>query len=272
MYPAFDATARGYDAEFSHTRLGKMLRARVYTLMQEHKMLQNSQKSVHISHFSPSVLELNAGTGEDALWFAQQGWQVLATDISAGMLAVAEQKARLYPTLSISFRVCSFSQLSDLEAGPFDLIFSNFGGLNCISPADLAKLGPIIAQKLKPGGRFIAVVMGKFCAWETTYFLAKASPRNAFRRLRNTPLPSQLDAQTKIDTWYHSPHLFQRMVDYNQKMSQIEPVGLWLPPSYLNPFCEKYPRLLQWLQTMEQRAAPPWMAWAADHYLICLST
>lgn len=270
MSPEFDSIARGYDAEFSHTLLGKLLRQRVHTIMQERGMLQNAQKEANLYPISPSVLELNAGTGEDALWLAQQGWDVLATDISAEMLAVAEQKARPYPTLSLSFQVCPFSHIGDLEAGQFDLIFSNFGGLNCISPEELARLGPIIAQKLKPGGRFIAVVMGPFCAWETLYFLAKASPKKAFRRLRNTPLPAQLDAQTNVDTWYHSPRLFQKMAVFNQKKTQIEPIGLWLPPSYLNPFFEKRPRMLQFFQKMEQCCTPHWMAQAADHYLICL--
>src|ERR1700759_4585139 len=32
-----------------------------------------------------AILELNAGTGEDAVYFAQNGFSVHATDISAGM-------------------------------------------------------------------------------------------------------------------------------------------------------------------------------------------
>ena len=35
---------------------------------------------------------MNCGTGEDARWLASQGMQVLATDISAPMIEVAQCK------------------------------------------------------------------------------------------------------------------------------------------------------------------------------------
>src|ERR1700761_2213714 len=38
------------------------------------------------------ILELNAGTGDDALFFAKQGFVVHATDISVGMQAQLKQK------------------------------------------------------------------------------------------------------------------------------------------------------------------------------------
>src|SRR5476651_1083281 len=42
----------------------------------------------HVLQYLPDdsyILELNSGTGEDALFFAQQGHKVHATDISTGM-------------------------------------------------------------------------------------------------------------------------------------------------------------------------------------------
>ena len=39
-----------------------------------------------------AILELNSGTGEDAIWFAQHGFSVHATDISAGMQQQLKQK------------------------------------------------------------------------------------------------------------------------------------------------------------------------------------
>ena len=37
-----------------------------------------------------SILELNAGTGTDAVWFAERGYRVHATDIAEGMQDKAE--------------------------------------------------------------------------------------------------------------------------------------------------------------------------------------
>src|ERR1700712_1636564 len=39
-----------------------------------------------------NILELNAGTGQDAIYFAQKGHRVHATDISEGMLSQLPQK------------------------------------------------------------------------------------------------------------------------------------------------------------------------------------
>src|SRR4051812_44973039 len=41
-----------------------------------------------------TMLELNCGSGEDAVFFAQQGFSVHATDISGGMLDVMKEKIR----------------------------------------------------------------------------------------------------------------------------------------------------------------------------------
>src|SRR5690606_908795 len=55
----------------------------------------------------------------------------------------------------------------------FDLIFSNFNGINCVSPGALQKLLQKIPSILAPGGRLVAVVMPKRCLWETLHFAFK---------------------------------------------------------------------------------------------------
>ncbi|MFN0036841.1 MAG: SAM-dependent methyltransferase, partial [Saprospiraceae bacterium] len=222
-----------------------------------------------------TALEINCGTGEDAIWMAQQGWQVLATDASAEMVAVAKAKIEQAGlTEKVSARVCSFAEVGQLQEGGFDLIFSNFGGLNCVSPEELRNLGAVFFQKLKPGGKLVAVVMGRFCWWETLYYLLKMKPREAFRRLRRNAVEVRLAAQTTVPTWYYWPSEFQKTLHsrIQSPMAQrlARPIGLWLPPSYLNPFFEKRPRLLRFLNFLEKTIAPSWLAFAADHFLICI--
>lgn len=227
------------------------------------------------------ALELNCGTGEDAVWLAKQGWQVLATDISPEMVAVARAKVAAQLSKSwqlsessatkerIQFQTCSFSEISRFAGTQFDLIFSNFGGLNCASPGELKKLSLDLQKLITPGGTFVAVVMSRFCWWETLYFLLKMKPREAFRRLNREPVNARLDEKTTVSTWYYSPKEFQRLFpDFQVK--QVYPTGFWLPPSYLNPFFEKHPRLLSFLNFLEKKCAPAWLAPAADHFFICL--
>src|SRR5438552_3366107 len=54
------------------------------------------------------ILELNAGTGEDAVYFAREGFQVHATDISSGMQEILRQKVlHLGLRHQISNELCS---------------------------------------------------------------------------------------------------------------------------------------------------------------------
>jgi SAM-dependent methyltransferase len=269
MPQEFDAVAQEYDSTFSHTAVGRLLRERVWEII----------RGTTSSRATNMALELNCGTGEDAIWMAKQGWQVLATDASAEMVAVSRAKASIQLSesfelseSSIQFQTCPFTEIENLSEGNFDLIFSNFGGLNCIPPEDLRQLGKAVAQKLKPGGKFIAIVMGRFCWWETLYFLLKGKPCEAFRRLGKKPVDARLDAKTTVPTWYYAPSEFKKHLHFTDQKSTIMPIGLWLPPSYLNPFFEKRPRLLACLNFLEKKLAPSWLAMTADHFLICLES
>jgi len=288
---AFDAVAHEYDAAFSHTAVGRLLRERVWAigstafrpsgegaftpLLKPKHSVVNDAYPDGLKAVLPQVLELNCGTGEDAIWLAKQGLQVLATDASPEMVEIAKVKiARAGLAKSASVQVCTFAEIEHLPEGNFDLIFSNFGGLNCVSPEELRRLGAVFAQKLKPGGKFIAVVMGRFCWWETLYFLLKLKLRTAFRRFDKNPVDARLDSKTTVPTWYYSPSEFKYLIRGRKplawrKKSKVMPIGLWLPPSYLNPFFEKRPRLLRFLNLLEKKFAPSWLAFAADHFFIC---
>lgn len=280
MPQEFDAIAQEYDSTFSNTAVGRLLRERVWSVL-GYLDIGKFVQDIPISKYPniPKVLELNCGTGEDAIWMAKQGWQVLATDASTEMVAVARAKASIQLSensrlseSSIQFQTCPFAEIADLPEADFDLVFSNFGGLNCIPPKELQELGGTIAQKLKPGGKFIAIVMSRFCWWETLYFLLKGKPHEAFRRLGKKPVQARLDAKTTVPTWYYTPSEFQHHLHFTGLKPTIIPIGLWLPPSYLNPFFEKRPRLLACLNFLEKKLSPSWLAMTADHFLICLES
>lgn len=293
MHPAFDTIASDYDKSFTHTALGRLLRERVWQILGDLMIrgFGDSERDIANLQISkspnPQILELNCGTGEDAIWLARQGWRVLATDVSPEMVEMARMKAaaqlsenwKLSESSGIEkhlqFQVCSFSEIGRFEGQKFDLVFSNFGGLNCASPEELKKLSVDLQKLIAPGGHFVAVVMSRFCWQETLYFLLKGKLREAFRRQNWKPVNARLDGKTTVPTWYYSPREFQNLFQTkDQRLKtkcRIHPVGFWLPPSYLNPFFEKHPRLLGFLNFLEKNFAPAWLAPAADHFLICLS-
>src|SRR5205814_5232472 len=150
----------------------------------------------HVEKFilpQSKILELNAGTGEDAIYFGQNGHYVHATDISEGMQAILAQKI-LSNALEdkITSELCSFTKLENLiNKGPYDLIFSNFAGLNCTGELD--KVLQSFSPLLKPGGVDTLVILSKFCLWETL-FVFKGKLKTAFRRfLSNKGRKAQIE-------------------------------------------------------------------------------
>jgi SAM-dependent methyltransferase len=261
MPQPFDAIARDYDRDFTETATGRLQRAVVRACIER------------IGVPMGPVLEVNCGTGADAIWMAQKGNRVLATDISETMLSVAAQSAaQIQLETPIAFcRVDAGRLLIDLrlaglgeESYPF--IFSNFGGLNCLSPAALRSFGSDAAALLLPQGKMVVVMIGRFCWWETLYFLAKGRWRTAFRRLSKGPVEARLDAATTIPTWYYSPKEMQRLLP-DFKLLHLEPVGIWLPPSYLDPLLGRFSGLWQRLERLCRWRG---FAWASDHYIMVL--
>ena len=281
----FDAVAGDYDAAFTRTVVGLLLRGRVWALLNLY-----TAKSTRTT-----ALELNCGTGEDAVWLARQGWQVLATDVSPEMVSAARQKAiNAGVEDRVRVEVCAMEEIGRINSTPdgrgdatsnvafgttsplpsgegsgVRLIFSDFGGLNCLPPESLQKLSLDLQGLISKNSCFIAVVMSRFCWWESFYFLLKGQVGKAFRRFGKKALAAPLDASTAVETWYYSPAEFRRHFP-GWQATGIRPVGFWLPPSYLNPFFEKHPRFLRALNYLENHFTPAWLSPMADHFIICL--
>jgi ubiquinone/menaquinone biosynthesis C-methylase UbiE len=258
MNAPFNAVATPYDDWFTNSPTGRLQRDVVWRVL-EGLVPEGAQLN---------MLELNGGTGEDALWLARRGCRVLLTDASDGMLDVARQKVK-GEDVDMDIRVLQFEELDNLPENNFDLILSNFGGLNCLSPKAMRDFGRAVAQKLRPGGHFVAVVMGRFCWWETLYFVLKGRFKSAFRRLGNGPLPVHLDENTRVDTWYYAARSFHIFFPKLQQ-TQLQAVGFWLPPSYLDPFFRRFPKTLNMLNRLEKFSRRPLFSGGADHFVVVL--
>ncbi|MBV9986088.1 MAG: class I SAM-dependent methyltransferase [Chitinophagaceae bacterium] len=216
-----------------------------------------------------SILELNAGTGEDALYFAQKGYSVHATDISEDMLLqlrAKKQQAGIGECLSSE--PCDFTRLGDLERrGPYDHIFSNFAGLNCTQR--LEKVLQDLPPLLKPGGTISLVILPKFCLWEFM-LLFRGRFRTAFRRFSGTKGASARVEGTYFRCWYYNPSFVVRALPEFEVMN-IEGLCTLVPPSYLEGFAEKYPGLFGSLCRMESKWKSSW-PWRliGDYYIISL--
>jgi len=177
---AFDAFAPTYDADFSHTPLGQLLRRRVWA---------------HLARFQPGerVLELACGTGEDALWLAQRGVHVTATDGSAKMVAVTQQKGEAAGISAqlLSSRQLSWQQLPKVTfSQSFDGAFSNFGGWNVVERGEYAGIFAALARLIKPSGSLILVPMGPTAPGKLAGTCSTPNPGLPCAATASPPVPS----------------------------------------------------------------------------------
>src|SRR3569833_2300535 len=103
----------------------------------------------------------------------------------------------------ISYELCSYTNLNELKnKGPYDLIFSNFAGLNCTDELD--KVLSSLSLLLNPGGLVTLVILPKFCLWETL-LLFKGKFRTAFRRfLAGKGAKAHIEG-VYFKCWYYDP-------------------------------------------------------------------
>jgi ubiquinone/menaquinone biosynthesis C-methylase UbiE len=226
----------------------------------------------HVLRHMPArgaILELNSGTGEDAAFFARKGYRVHATDIAMGMQQqLREKMQRLGLTERVSTELCSYNSLELLrERGPYDLVFSNFAGLNCTSSLDkvLVSLSPLV----KPGGQVTMVILPRVCLWELL-LVFKGKFRTALRRLGSPVRGVRSHVEgVYFRCWYYSPSYVRRHMPKEFELLGLEGLCTVVPPSYIEHFAEKRPGLYGWLRRLEDRwkASWPWRA-IGDYYII----
>jgi hypothetical protein len=74
-----------------------------------------------------------------------------------------------------------------------------------------------------------------------------------------------------VRVWYPSPRRLRAELAPHFRALETRAIGALLPPSYLAPLAERWPRLFAALALLDQKlpARPPWPT-IADHYLIVL--
>ncbi len=240
---AFDVVSSEYDAQFTETIIGREQR-RISRYWLE-KFLSGKKKI--------EILEINCGTGEDALWLASFGHQIIATDESPAMIHEAKKKLPVSIEKNVDFFTCSFENLAaTLPLEKFDLIFSNFAGLNCVSPEKMVALNKELYSLLKKNGHFVIVVFGKHALWETFYYLLKGSPGKAFRRWSNKKKMVRLKENVYQPVYYYSIKKLEQIFS-SFHLKEKRPVGLFIPPSYLEGVMNKRPKFFESLVTLEKK-------------------
>lgn len=99
-----------------------------------------------------NVLEIGCGTGSTALRLAPFTRRLLATDVSAGMIAIAREKLAAEPLPQLAFALAD-ADAPAIGPGGYDAVLA-FNLLHLVDDLDGALASAV--QALRPGGRLIS--------------------------------------------------------------------------------------------------------------------
>ncbi len=195
------------------------------------------------------LLELNSGTGTDAVYFAQKGILVHSTDISDGMIEQIRKKVNDYNlSHKISFEQCSYTELNKIKNNKFDFIFSNFGGLNCL--ANLSEATKFFPSLLNEEGKVCLVIMPPICPWELVNIF-KGKFKFAFRRLKTSGTPAHIEGIHFTTHYFSSKNVMKALGD-KFILVKLEGLAVFTPNPQMEKFQKKFPRLTQLLNKLDE--------------------
>lgn len=252
---AFDAVAGTYDEVFTNSPVGRAQRDAVWSEIDR--------------AFTPGdhVLEINCGTGEDAIHMAQRGLDVFACDASSRMVNIARLKASALTNVSLAFAEVAIEDLSRVEPEhKFDGVLSNFSGLNCVG--DLPAVARDLARLVRPGGTAIICLFGRYCAWEIAWYLAAARPRKALRRLTSHSIEARLDDASSVIIRYPGTREITRSFAPWFRLRRRKGIGLFVPPTFADALARRHPRIIAAGRRLDRVTAHlPLVRSLADHQL-----
>lgn len=254
---AFDTIAEQYDEMFTRSLIGREQRGAVWDVLRE--TFKRGER----------VLEVNCGTGEDALFLAQMGVSVVACDASERMISVAAR--RLAADLSgadVHFKVLSNERIGELdEGGVFDGALSNFSGLNCVG--DLPAVARQLASLIKPRGRILLCLSTRVCVWETLWYLAHGRVARSARRWKGSA--TALVGESVFRVQYPAMKDIQKQFEPFFRLRSCKGIGVTVPPSYVERVARRYPRALAGLVAIDRIVASwPIFRVIGDHMLLVL--
>ncbi len=253
----FDGLAEDYQSSFTDSLIGRAQRNAVWRVLKE------------TFTAGDHILELNCGTGEDAIFLARRGTALVCCDASPKMIEVARRNLLKEPdSLDVSLQVLPTELLKSLRVDRlFDGVLSNFSGLNCVR--DLRQVANDLAILTKPNATACLMLSTRFCLWETAYYLLHARFRKAIRRWSGKTTAT-LNGES-LQVYYPTVMHIRRAFSDHFRLRRIHGIGIFVPPSYLERWARKHRRLLGYGERIDHILSSwPIFRVTADHMLLVL--
>lgn len=250
----FDLLAQAYDQNFALTAVGQWQREQIW-----HQIGDLWPQNAHL-------LELGCGTGIDAQYLAERGFQVIATDISSGMLTEAQRRCEDLP--GVSLQRLDASDVGQVKE-TFDGVFSNFAAINCV--LDLATFAEQLSQRLHLGSIVALCLFGRSCVWEIAASLLAGKPQRAFRRWRSGIITAGIGQGETISVRYYSSTEIEQIFAPWFALEKVVGIGFLVPPTYLHSLVAGWPSFFRACNAIDKSIGRFWPAnQLSDHVLYIL--
>jgi SAM-dependent methyltransferase len=221
-------------------------------------------------HRGDRVLELGCGTGLETIPLAEAGVEIVAIDISRGMLRELNRTARSASVHGrIETRQLPISDLnkivSDLGPGSFDGAFSHFGALNC--EPYLSSLPETLHRLIKPQGRVSLGVWNRTCLAEMLLYGIALKPGQALARFQS-PVPVG-KTRFGVPVFPYSPGEVKRLFSPFFSFESAVGASVLMPPYNLTRRLVPHPRLIDLLEAGDRLIRDrPFLRYLGDHFLL----
>ena len=246
-----DSIAGSYDEMLERSIVASNVRKKVHT-----KLLQYFKPGDHI-------LDLNCGTGTDAIFLAKNGIYVKATDISPGMIEITQSKIKLEKLDKyIEASIMDSENLSALNKyDKFNGVLSNFNGINYLN--DLNRFSEHLVTFLKPNSKLLFIVLNKICLYEVLYYAFKLKISLAY----NKTTAREKTLTTRM--YLYSPKTLGKIFSNNFTVKKITGFGILLPPDQLRNLYKRHGRVLSKIEKVEEMISSSFPFYnISDQYLI----
>ena len=235
---AFDSASEEYDFTIAGNFINVWTRER------------SIKEVLELSGPEDVLLEIGCGTGTEAIRISKQVGGVVATDISASMIALLTRKVearklggRIWP---LKLRAIDVGKAKEfLQGGKTRVVYSFNGALNC--EVEIHRFPRELWGVTEPGGYFVCSIRNNFCLEESLYRAALMKFDSVTPRKKQPKMVSV--GGLDIPAYYYSPSEFARFFKPYFKAKKIVALPSIIPPPYLN---DLYVRLRSRLQFLER--------------------
>jgi ubiquinone/menaquinone biosynthesis C-methylase UbiE len=236
---AFDSASEEYDFTISHNFINTWIRKR------------SINELLHLVRPNDVLLEIGCGTGAEAIQISKRVRQIIATDISQGMLNLLRQKIsakKLENIVPVQTRAAGISSITSLFDGDKVRIAYSFNGALNLEP-DIEKFPEELSKVVEREGYFVCSVRNILCLSETIAHAAvlqldKIAPR------RKQPTMVSVGG-IDIPAFYYSTRFMSKLFEPYFKVKRLVGLPAFLPPAYLNDYCILFRPVTSLLEKLE---------------------